>query len=114
DGKIARSIEVNPLGVIVEGSRPSGGADAPFNGVWKSGATAAHDLDGTPDDPKDQDEEWVIEMAVPLASLGLTGKPGEHIGFTVSRCDKPKDSPRACAGWGTGWGTTTPSSITLK
>jgi hypothetical protein len=46
------------------------------------------------------DEEWVIEMAIPFESLGLKGESGERIGFSVTRCDTPKEMPRICAGWG--------------
>ncbi len=102
DGKLVRTLEVSALGVLLEeGSRPSTSPpNGPLSGAWKSGATLGHDLDGTPNDPKDQDEEWVIEMDVPLASLGLEGKPGERIGLSVERCDTPKGSPRACVSWG--------------
>lgn len=100
DGKLARSLDVSPLGVLTEGSRPSGSPASAPPAPWKSGAKLGHDLDGTPDDPKDQDEEWVIEMDVPLASLGLEGRPGERIGLSIERCDTPKKSARTCAGWG--------------
>ncbi len=102
DGKLHRTLEVSALGVLLEqGSRPSTSSpNGEPSSPWRSGATLGHDLDGTPNDPRDQDEEWVIEMDVPLASLGLEGKPGEKIGMSVERCDTPKGSPRACVSWG--------------
>ena len=50
----------------------------------------------TVNNDKDMDEEWVIEMAVPFESIGLEGKPGERIGFSVHRCDTPKGGRRVC------------------
>lgn len=85
----SRTIDVNPLGVVAEGP-------------WKSGLHVSHELDGTPDDPHDDDEEWVLEMAIPFESLGLEGKRGEEIAFSVHRCDKPKLSAATCASWGEG------------
>src|SRR5262249_7415494 len=38
------------------------------------GSRAASDLDGTLDKESDDDEEWVIELAVPLRSIGLRGR----------------------------------------
>jgi hypothetical protein len=78
------AFDVNPLGKV------SGGAEA------------AHDLDGTIDDPKDDDEEWVIELGIPYATLGIEGKPGERLAFSAHRCDTPKGSNRTCAQIGEG------------
>ncbi len=60
-----------------------------------SSVASAHDVDGTIDDPKDDDEEWVIEMAIPLAALGIEQKAGALIPFSVKRCDTPKRSSRS-------------------
>lgn len=76
------AFEVNPLGKVT------------------GNAQAAHDLDGTIDDPKDNDEEWVIELAVPFDAIGIEGKPGERISFSAHRCDTPHGSTRTCAQWG--------------
>jgi hypothetical protein len=53
-------------------------------------------------DSRDDDEEWVIEMAVPFESIGLRGERGESIGFSARRCDTPKEEARTCAAWGEG------------
>ena len=42
----------------------------------------------------------MVEAAVPLRSLGLTGKPGETIRMGVARCDTPFDGRKACGEWG--------------
>ena len=61
-----------------------------------AGARAGHDADGTLDDPSNDDEEWVIELVVPLASLGLEGREGEHLAFSAARCDTTHDGVRRC------------------
>src|SRR5438552_2323636 len=59
------------------------------------------DVDGTIGNAKDRDEEWVIEMAIPLASLGIAGRSGEHLELSVRRCDELREGGRACGAWGT-------------
>ena len=78
-------IEVSPKCVITDG----GGAG--------SGARVACDVDGTIDDPRDMDEEWVVEMALPLAAIGIE----RHVpfGLTIARCDTPKNERRSCTSW---------------
>jgi hypothetical protein len=53
--------------------------------------------EGTLDNPKDDDEEWVVELAVPLATVGLV--PGVHQSAKVARCDIPKDGVKRCGSW---------------
>lgn len=55
------------------------------------------DADGTPDDPKDDDEEWKLEIAIPLAATGLGG--GHHVAISAARCDVPKDGIERCGSW---------------
>ncbi len=52
------------------------------------------DRDGTLDQPGDYDEEWVIEAAIPLASLGAP-----PLALDVERCDTPKDGRVRCGRW---------------
>ncbi len=94
-----RAIEVSPRGVVTDALRSPGGA---FDYSWESGAHVSPELDGTVNDSKDADEEWVIEMAIPFEALGMRGERGEAIGFSVRRCDVPKGAPRVCASWGEG------------
>ncbi len=49
------------------------------------------DLDGTLDDPRDLDEEWIVEARLPRAGL----PPGD-LPVVVRRCDTPKDGVRRC------------------
>lgn len=53
--------------------------------------------EGTRDDPKDDDEEWVVEIAMPLANIGLL--PGIPKIVSAARCDVPKDGVRRCGSW---------------
>ena len=62
------------------------------------GVHAGHDLDGTLDQSEDQDEEWVIELAVPLATIGLHADG--PMAFIAKRCDTPKDGVTRCGSWG--------------
>jgi hypothetical protein len=88
-----RAIDVSPLGVVTDARRRGA---APFDYAWQSGARVGHDLDGTPNDSRDDDEEWVLEMAIPLASAGL----GARTHVSIRRCDTPKGAARrSCAAW---------------
>jgi hypothetical protein len=92
-------IEISPRGVVTDSIRHDGGA---YDYSWSSGVHVSPELDGTVNNPNDNDEEWVIEMAVPFESIGMKGEPGESIGLALRRCDTPKRSARICASWGDG------------
>lgn len=100
-GNVEMSIDVSPRGVVTDGQRVGGG---PFDARWESRARVAVDRDGTIDDPSDEDEEWVVEMAIPMDAFGLTGTPGERLGLEVGRCDRVRaldgSARRTCASWG--------------
>ena len=53
--------------------------------------------EGTLDNPKDDDEEWVVELAIPLATAGM--HPGAHTQIRAARCDVPKDGVERCGSW---------------
>ena len=55
------------------------------------------DRDGSLDDPTDDDEEWVLEVALPLSVTGLVA--GTRVAASVSRCDLTKDGGTRCARW---------------
>lgn len=65
---------------------------------WSSHIMMGADLDGTLNDPKDEDEEWLIESALPLVSLHA--KSGESLLMSIERCDTPKGGVRSCGAWG--------------
>jgi hypothetical protein len=83
-----RSFDVGPTArgpVLTDGARRTKGA---WDYAWQSGAHAALDMDeGTVDDPSRADEEWVLELDVPLASIGLAPEPGQRVDFSARRCD---------------------------
>jgi hypothetical protein len=61
------------------------------------GATIGTDRDGSVDDPSNNDEEWVIELAIPIAAAGLSA--GEPTNVRASRCDTPKHQTTRCGQW---------------
>ena len=52
---------------------------------------AAVDLDGTLDQPGDEDEEWVVELGLPEQLVGTR--------ITARRCDRPKRGGERCGSW---------------
>nr|HEX4314926.1 hypothetical protein [Kofleriaceae bacterium] len=57
---------------------------------------AGVDRDGTLDDPRDDDEEWVVEAALPVAALGAP-----PWALRASRCDTTHAGHRHCGSWST-------------
>jgi hypothetical protein len=105
DSQAVRVIDVSVLGTISDSLCPEGpeGKGACDPG-WQSHAVAAVDRDGTLNRTGDNDEEWVVEMAVPLEALGVRGaRAGVRIPFAVRRCEVGRDGQHACGGWG--WGS---------
>jgi len=78
-------IEVSPSCVVTDARGKK------LDYAWESNAKVACDLDGTLNDPSDEDEEWVVEMAIPLASIGKTFSLGAR------RCDTARDGSRSCS-----------------
>ncbi len=103
NGEDEYSFDISAAGILADGKRGAGRppkhAARPFDLTWKSTARIARDVDGTINDPGDDDEEWVLEAAIPLRKLGLRGREGEHLAFTVQRCDTPKATGRVCGAW---------------
>jgi hypothetical protein len=104
-GDTEYAIETSPRAIITDSIRHKegagdGGTWGKWDYAWSSGAHASKEMDGSLNDPRNMDEEWVIEMALPFESLGLDGRPGDTLGFSASRCDTPKGSPRTCSSWG--------------
>ena len=57
-----------------------------------AGVRVSIDRDGTLDDPSNDDEEWVLEIAIPLEAV----TPGL---WKIGRCDTPKDGIERCGSW---------------
>jgi hypothetical protein len=62
-----------------------------------AGASAAADTDGTIGDPRDDDEEWAVEAAIPLSAVPF-GADGA-VAMRITRCDVTKDRVRRCGAW---------------
>ena len=107
NGRDEWTLDVSPRGTLTDGRRAASlangyGGARPFDYGWSSGARLGVDIDGTVNDPSDDDEEWVVEMAIPLSSLGLAGHAGERLALHAHRCDTPKGGARSCGAWGEG------------
>jgi hypothetical protein len=90
--------EINPMGIVHEQKlRNDGSTDS----NWHSGLKVGHDIDGTLNNATDDDEEWVLEIALPLASLGLTPNGAQELTWSVRRCDTPHRLRPLCNVWGT-------------
>ncbi len=57
-----------------------------------AGVHAAADTDGTIDDPRDDDEEWTVELVIPWRVLGLA-RPPHDLPIAFARRDQPKQAP---------------------
>ena len=104
-GDEVRVVSVSVLGTVADAlCRPSraGSAGRVCDRHWDSHARVAVDRDGTLNKIGDNDEEWVVEMAIPLAALGFAdARAGTSIPFSIGRCEIGHGSSRGCGGWGT-------------
>jgi hypothetical protein len=97
----ARIISVSVLGTVADAACRGSGAARACDPSWDSGIRVAVDRDGTLNKTGDNDEEWVVEMAVPLAAIGFPNPaPGTRIPFFVHRCEVGHGTSRGCGGWG--------------
>jgi hypothetical protein len=97
-------LDVSPAGVVADGVCPSAAIDLDDAGCdrkWESHARVGADFDGTPNTTGDFDEEWAVEIALPLASIGVRAPmAGKHVLFSLRRCEMAYDGRRACGYWG--------------
>ncbi len=105
DGKNERIFDASVNAVVSDATRPSivfskTPTRSPIDFSWQSGAFISRELDGTLNDASDDDEEWALEVAIPLEAIGLRGEVGERVRFAAHRCDLPKNGKRVCASWG--------------
>ena len=102
-GQKKRTLVVSPLGVLADGICPADAADlsdARCDLRWESHARFAVDADGTVNKLGDFDEEWTVELAIPLASFEAKPVPGTELAFSLKRCDMAFDGKRAFGAWG--------------
>ena len=98
-----RMISVSPTGVLADAICPTDAqnwSDPRCNRHWESHTRIGVDYDGTLNKLGDFDEEWNIQLAIPLRSLDIPGTAGARLSFTLNRCDVAFDGQRACGAWG--------------
>lgn len=61
------------------------------------GAKVAVDVDGSVDDASNDDEEWVVEAAIPLTAVPFARNG--TVDVQISRCDVTKDHIKRCGAW---------------
>jgi hypothetical protein len=101
-GDEVRTIAVSVLGTVADSlcRRSPGGARTCDPG-WQSHVEVAVDRDGTLNKVGDNDEEWVVEMALPLDALGIANATtGTHVPFSVRRCEVGHSRQNMCGSWG--------------
>lgn len=107
------SFDISAMGVTTDALRdPHGKTDA----SWESGITVSVDRDGTVNDARDEDEEWVVEAVIPWRSMNLAATPGTRLTIDLGRCDTPRaaGSKRRCSGWGAGQAQAKQSAYQLE
>jgi hypothetical protein len=108
-----RMVSVSPTGVLADGVCPRDAqtlADARCDMRWDARSKVSFDYDGTLNKLGDFDEEWNVELAIPLKSLGVSALPGTHLSFALRRCEMAFDGQRACGIWG---GVDAPAELIL-
>jgi hypothetical protein len=101
------TIEVSVLGTLADavctGTLGAAASERHCDAHWQSRASVAVDRDGTLNRVGDNDEEWIVEMAIPLSSLGMErAGAGTRIPFAIRRCDVGARGPGACGSFGMG------------
>lgn len=76
-------VTVSARGVVTDARRTKDGTDM----SWESHARVAVDRDGTLDVPGDTDEEWLVEVALPLRTMGITTVRGTTLSLGLRRCN---------------------------
>jgi hypothetical protein len=89
------AIDVAPNGAISDARIDDDGRIDPS---YDAGLTVSVDVDGSIDDASgDDDEEWVVRLAIPRANLPFVGP---RLRVAIVRCDTPRSGGRRCGQWG--------------
>lgn len=100
-GAEVRTVSVSVLGTVADALCTRAATGRACDPRWQSHAVVAVDRDGTLNKVGDNDEEWVVEMALPFAALGITNAgPGTRLAFSVRRCEVGQAGRHACGSWG--------------
>jgi hypothetical protein len=96
-----RVVSVSVLGTVADARCRRTPAGRTCDRAWQSHAEVAVDRDGTLNKLGDNDEEWVVEMALPFAALGIAAPgPGTELPLSIRRCEVARAGKRACGSWG--------------
>jgi hypothetical protein len=96
-----RVVSVSLLGTVADALCRQGATGVACDAGWDSHAEVAVDRDGTLNRIGDNDEEWVVEMAIPFSALGiLRPAPGTRIPFSIGRCEVGHAGRGKCGSWG--------------
>jgi len=101
-GREVRVVSVSVLGTVADALCTTTAAGRrSCDARWRSHARVAVDRDGTLNKIGDNDEEWVVEMAIPLGALGIAhAGPGTRLPFSVRRCEVGHGRNPSCGSWG--------------
>ena len=82
-------IEVSPNNTLFDAYFPARREGMDLS--WDSGVRSAVKFKGTINNPSDQDEEWTVEMAIPISKLAnvprVPPKKGDQWRFNLYRLD---------------------------
>jgi hypothetical protein len=108
-------LDVSPTGVLADGVCPVEAPDLGAAGCdlkWESHALVGTDYDGTLNKLGDFDEEWAVELSIPLAAIGARAPvEGTRVPFSLRRCEMAHDGRRACGYWGS---SAAPATLVLR
>src|SRR5260221_2195603 len=99
-GAEVRVVSVSVLGTVADAICSGPSTSRSCDPRWQSHAEVAVDRDGTLNHVGDNDEEWVVEMVIPVSALRIVhAVPGAHIPFSISRCEVGHGA-HSCGSWG--------------
>ena len=70
----------------------------PKGGQLPPGVTMLSDVDGSIDDSRDDDEEWIVELTIPWTTLGPRARE-DGVLVRAVRTDAPKGTPERAMAW---------------
>ena len=89
-------VDVSAAGRVTESVR---GRDGTLEDAREGGVLVSREMDGTLDDASDVDEEWLVEMVVPFAALGVRGERGEVVPVSIRRHEVALGRPDTWSHW---------------
>ena len=87
---------IDPAGAVLEAPCDVGRTCVPA-AEWVPRLVIGHDSDGTLNNEKDFDEEWMLEIGIPFSAIGLSSGPGSRFEARFARCDVPRNRVQVCS-----------------